>query len=339
MGKSLESNLLIGSQETSVSSKNIYNSKPFFSVMPTKDLSEVKNKIISFLENNGPSLPAAIARHIQTDMIFASAFLSELYSEKRLKITKMKVGSSPVYYLSGQEEKLQSFAHEFLKSKEKDAFERLKEKKILKDSEQEPAIRVALRAITDFAFPKEREGIIYWKYFLENETPLPENPKEQEREKQVQEDSTEDKNKSESPSQKKEETEEKDKIKEESKEKTEKKKNSPKKKKTKKKSTSTKDEKFFNNVKEYLKSQNREIEDIINFNKNELILKIKENEEEKIVIAFNKKRVTEADITKVYKKISEFGLEYYILSLGEPAKKTENLIEAIQKLDKFEKFE
>ncbi|MFC1682475.1 hypothetical protein ACFL0X_02575, partial [Nanoarchaeota archaeon] len=72
-----------------------------------------------------------------------------------------RVGSSPVYFLEGQERGLEGFSNH-LKSKEKEAFDLLKEKKFLGDSEIEPAIRVALRAIKDFAVPFERDGKVIW---------------------------------------------------------------------------------------------------------------------------------------------------------------------------------
>lgn len=289
--------------------------------MPTKDLSEIKNKIISFLEENGPSLPAQIARHIGTDMIFASAFLSELCSEKRIETTNMRVGSSPIYFLESQKEMLEKYASQYLKSKEKEAFERIKERGILKEEDQEPAIRVALKEIKDFAIPLKKEGEIYWKYFLEKET--------------VEEEKKEESNKEEKIKEEGEETKKEIPPKKELKEKIQKTKKTSKK----KTNSSKRDEKFFNLVKEFLKSKEKEIEDIINFNKNELILKIKEGSQEKIIVAFNKRRITEEDISKVYKKISDFNLEYDLLSMGEPAKKTESLIEALKKLKNIEKIE
>lgn len=135
--------------------------------MPQKDTSEIKQKIISTIKNNGPSLPARIARETGMSMLFASAFLSELLSEKRLRITNMKVGSSPVYYLPGQEEQLESYS-KYLKEKEKEAFLLLQEKKFIRDDKQEPAIRVALRSINDFAkyFQPEEGSPGYWRYFI-----------------------------------------------------------------------------------------------------------------------------------------------------------------------------
>lgn len=136
--------------------------------MPAEDTTEIKEKILNFLKTNGPSLPVQISRHISMDSIFASAFLSELLSERKLKISSMKVGGSPLYYVLGTEEKLEKYS-EYLKPKEKEAYELLKEKKFLKDKIQEPAIRIALRSIKDFAKPFEHEGNLIWRYFTKKE--------------------------------------------------------------------------------------------------------------------------------------------------------------------------
>ena len=74
------------------------------------------------------------------------------------------------------------------------------------------------------------------------------------------------------------------------------------------------------------------------FSKNELILKIKTGYEEKILIAYNKKRVNEKDIIKANKKASEFNLPYMILSLGEPLKKINELMTALRNLSSIEKL-
>jgi len=49
------------------------------------DIQEKKNKIISFLNDNGPSLPIVIARAIEMDTVFASAIMSEMLGSKQLK--------------------------------------------------------------------------------------------------------------------------------------------------------------------------------------------------------------------------------------------------------------
>ncbi|NCO17934.1 hypothetical protein GW922_00945, partial [Candidatus Pacearchaeota archaeon] len=82
------------------------------------------------------------------------------------------------------------------------------------------------------------------------------------------------------------------------------------------------DEKFFNKVKGYLSKKGFEMLDIINFNKKDLILKISKDNEEKLLFAYNKKRINQKDILNCYKKSEEKDMNYLILSLGEIPKKT-----------------
>lgn len=127
------------------------------------NIQEKKDKILSFLESNGPSLPVRIAKTIEMDPMFASAIASELIDSKQIKTSNMKIGASPLYLIPGQERQLENFSNN-LKSMEKAAYEKLKERKTLIDEEEEPAIRVALRNIKDFASPFKFQEKIMWKY-------------------------------------------------------------------------------------------------------------------------------------------------------------------------------
>lgn len=127
------------------------------------DVQEKKNKIISFLKINGPSLPVRIAKTIEMDPVFASAILSELLGSKQIKTSHMKIGASPLYLLSGQEQKLEEHTGN-LKPVEKETLLKLKGKKILTDENEEPSTRVALRNIKDFAIPFKSQDKIMWKY-------------------------------------------------------------------------------------------------------------------------------------------------------------------------------
>ena len=133
--------------------------------MPQQDTAPIKEKIIFILKTRGPSIPVSLAREIGLSILFTSAFLSELLSEKKIKMSTMRIGSSPIYLIPGQEFKLVNFSHH-LKSKEKEAYDLLKQKSFLKDRELEPAIRVALRSIKDFAIPFRYQEDIFWKYLL-----------------------------------------------------------------------------------------------------------------------------------------------------------------------------
>jgi len=136
--------------------------------MPNQDTSQLKEKIYYILKRRGPSLPVHIAKEINLSMLFTSAFLSELYSDRKIKISSMKVGGSPVYFVPGHEYQLEKYS-QYLGSKEREAFELLRKEKVLKDSEQQPAIRVALRALRDFAIPFKNNNDIFWRYLSVSE--------------------------------------------------------------------------------------------------------------------------------------------------------------------------
>lgn len=132
---------------------------------------ETRDKILEIIKLRGPVLPVEIAKQIGSNILMASAHLAELTASNRLKISTIKVGGSPLYYIHGQEAMLQKFTSN-LNDKDKKAFDLLNQSKILRDSEQEPVIRVALRAIKDFAVPlyvnHNNVKEIFWKWYLTN---------------------------------------------------------------------------------------------------------------------------------------------------------------------------
>jgi len=306
--------------------------------MPTQNPIKIKDNILSILRRKGPSLPVHVAKEIEMSILFASAFLSELLSEKTIKITNMKVGGSPVYYLPGQERYLEKYS-QHLKSKEKEAFLLLQQKKFLKDKDQNPAIRVALRSINDFAFPFKKNNELYWRYFTAPESDfIVDKPKKEE----IVEKKIKEKEKSERIT--------KSTIKVgrdflEEPQKTQKtktlnifdKKEKSKKKTIKKKPVKKTNDKFFNKVKEFLSQKSIEILDIESFSKKDIILKVNSDRGERLIVAYNKKRINENDIVNAHKKALELNLKYDILSLGDHSKKLDNLIKAIKNLSQIER--
>ena len=107
-----------------------------------------EEQILGLMRMRGPILPADAAKVINTNIIFASAHLSELASRHKVKISSLKVGGSPLYYLPEHSAGLQNFAKN-LDEKELRAFELLRERKAMKDSTLPPLMRVALRNIKD----------------------------------------------------------------------------------------------------------------------------------------------------------------------------------------------
>jgi hypothetical protein len=128
-----------------------------------------KEIIISLIKQKGPCLPSDVYRELETNQLFASAMLGELVSSGHLKVTFLKRGTSPYYYLEEQKDKLQSVSH-FLNDKDQLAYNLIKEKLILKDSEQSPLMRVALRTIKDYVIPiqinYQGQSTLFWKWYL-----------------------------------------------------------------------------------------------------------------------------------------------------------------------------
>ncbi|MBU2560905.1 MAG: hypothetical protein KKD17_01310 [Nanoarchaeota archaeon] len=128
-----------------------------------------REKLLSIVKENGPLLPAQINKELRTNVLFASAMLAEMVDQKKLRLTSMKVGGSPLYYCEGQEHLIEKFADR-LNQQDFAAFDLLKGSKILRDRDQDPQMRVALREIKDFAVPLEvtANGYsdLFWKYYL-----------------------------------------------------------------------------------------------------------------------------------------------------------------------------
>jgi hypothetical protein len=127
------------------------------------DIVEKKEKILEFLKTSGPSIPVRIAKTIEMDPIFASAILSELLNSRKIVLSHMRIGSTPLYLLPGEEEKLEEHV-ENLKPLEREAYLALKESVTLSDIDQPPAFRVALRNLKDFSRPFNYNDKMMWKY-------------------------------------------------------------------------------------------------------------------------------------------------------------------------------
>jgi hypothetical protein len=116
-------------------------------------LMDHRDKLLSIVKEKGPLLPAQINKEMRTNVLFASAMLSEMVDQKKLRLTSMKVGGSH-------------------KMNEKDyrTFELLKKTRVMRDRDQDPQIRVSLRELKDFAIPLEVTvnggGDLFWKFYL-----------------------------------------------------------------------------------------------------------------------------------------------------------------------------
>jgi hypothetical protein len=128
-----------------------------------------KETALKLIREKGPIIPSQLYQEIHTDILMASALLSELTSEGKVFVSNIKFGGSPFYYMKGQEAGLERYI-ERLHEKEKKALMLLKQKKVLLDGKLDPVVRIALRNTKDFAKPFEAKigerKELFWRWFL-----------------------------------------------------------------------------------------------------------------------------------------------------------------------------
>lgn len=129
---------------------------------------EYHDKILSMARLK-PVNPTEVARELHKDSYIASAMLSEMVQKGVLKISSIKVGSSPLYYDPEHPEHLMNYA-EYLNEKDKKTYFFLKEKKVLRENALDPLSRVCVKNLKDFARPLEvafgGSKEIFWKWYL-----------------------------------------------------------------------------------------------------------------------------------------------------------------------------
>ena len=135
---------------------------------------DLRPKVLELIQSNGPLVPRDIAKEIGQDTFIVGAVLAQLRDSGEILASNTKVGGSPAYYTQGQEERLQSLER-FLDPKSKEAYNILKEQKVLRDYAQNVQIRFSLRQLKDFAqdLTVDVHGTeeIFWKWYL---TPIDE---------------------------------------------------------------------------------------------------------------------------------------------------------------------
>lgn len=285
--------------------------------MDAVGLQRAKEGIIHHISTNGPSLPASIASQLKVPLLFISAFLSELYREEKLMMSHMKIGTSSLYLLPGQEKDLEKFI-QHLNQREREALSILRSKKILKDSELSPVHRVAIREIKDFALPVQKNNELTWEYAFADKTQEVEIKKEILEEKKVE-------------------------IKENIEEKLKEDNNEIKIKKTKPKKVQKIVEPFSlslsnaelntplsDEVKLFLEKNNYLIQNLVKADKKECIFKASINgphgEQSYLVHACNKKKLKEEELTSILKDAHNQRLLALVLARAEPDKKTLSFI-------------
>ncbi len=129
-----------------------------------------KDNLYKFVKEKKAVTPTIVSEKFETTTLVASAALSELVNKKLLKVTDLKIGSSPFYYDPEQKEVLQELAEKHLSSKDYPMYNYLKKNKIVNDILLSPAEKLSIRRIKDYAIPLEIEfngkNILFWVWYM-----------------------------------------------------------------------------------------------------------------------------------------------------------------------------
>lgn len=134
-----------------------------------------KEEVFQVIKAKGYVIPSDLTRQFRLDTFMVGAVLSDLVREKRLLISRVKIGGSPVYYVPEQREKLQELSS-YLNEKDKGTYQLLKKDIVLCDADQTPLVRVSLRNIKDYAKPIEvtvaGQTHLFWKWYCATDTEI-----------------------------------------------------------------------------------------------------------------------------------------------------------------------
>ena|SRR3989344_6813483 len=128
---------------------------------------EYRDKILALAQLQ-PLLPGHVAKALTTNSIMAGAMLSEMVDKGQLKVSALRVGGSPLYYVPGNESQLLNHVQS-LNEKDRRTVTLLQQEKVIRETNADPLTRVSLTHIKDFAKPLtveyENTQETFWKWF------------------------------------------------------------------------------------------------------------------------------------------------------------------------------
>lgn len=276
-----------------------------------------ESKILDLVRMSGPSLPIKVSKALKIETYIAGAMLSSLVDNGHLKISQKRVGSSPLYYMPGQEHQVREVLFKELNDLEKKALNRLKELKVAFESDLYPQERFLLKELRDFAtaltVKQGEQELTVWKHNSVTDEIL--NSILEERLKKTEPEKTPE------PVQLPEGIQEKlveVPIKEK-----------PKEQPVKKRKIKTGE--FANKVKEYLKEKEAELIEDVSVKKGEHLFKINIKttfgNQSFLVKSLDKKRISESELSQFYLECMNEKKPGMLFVPAELSKKTKNFVD------------
>lgn len=129
---------------------------------------DYEGDILKFIGRTGPIIPNQLAKFLGCDILIASAHLSDLVSRNKVFVSDLKIGSSPLYFIPGQEGQLVRFS-QHLNARDQETFNQLQAEKVLREQDADLFTKISLRNIKDFSRPLKVtvEGAteLFWKWY------------------------------------------------------------------------------------------------------------------------------------------------------------------------------
>lgn len=116
-----------------------------------------KDNLLRYVRKQKYVIPSDVSSEFETSTMIASAALSELAKEGSVKITHLKLSSSPYYYDKLQKEAIQELAEKHLSSHDLNLYKKIKESQIINIQSLPPAEKISIPKVRDFALPLEIE--------------------------------------------------------------------------------------------------------------------------------------------------------------------------------------
>jgi hypothetical protein len=129
-----------------------------------------KDNLLRFVKQKKYVIPSDVSSEFETSTMIASAALSELAKDGSVKITHLKLSSSPYYYDKTQKEAIQDLADKHFSGHDLNLYKKLKESQILNSNSLSAAEQLATIKIRDFGIPLEIETngktLKFWVWYL-----------------------------------------------------------------------------------------------------------------------------------------------------------------------------
>ncbi|PIN99943.1 hypothetical protein COT72_03860 [archaeon CG10_big_fil_rev_8_21_14_0_10_43_11] len=140
-------------------------------------MNEREARVVQYLRTNGPSLPVQVSKALEENVMFASALLGGLVATKQIRLTRKKIGNSPLYFLPEHINHARRIIYDRLDPREKELVDFVTKKGVVREDELTPTERFFIKDLVDFFESEQENNQTYWKVPGTNAKPTLEPPK------------------------------------------------------------------------------------------------------------------------------------------------------------------